>query len=188
MSDQLPVTHTAPTPELDRALNFIGQQFRRLFMYFSPGMRAVEAMKARQLLEATGYVGVRIVADDQEAALLILNATNTRMLLATVLAMLSLRAKYGVADKDFINKKMDSLEPYLEHMAFYDGQGTAQGTKHIQSMASLIKATEVIRQVFVDLNFDRLIQVYMGGVRPFVNVQDFALFEQRTGIKIEIIK
>jgi hypothetical protein len=154
---------------------------------FSPGLRAVEAVNAmRRLEDARGIIGRGLIADDQEAALLVMNGTNTRMLLATVLAMLSLRAKRFDAGDELVDEKMAMLEPYVEHLAFYDDAGTPEGSRPIDAMAHLIKAIEVIKQVFADLKHDRHVHVGMHSVRPFLSAQDFALFEQRTGIRITV--
>jgi hypothetical protein len=172
--------------ELHASHRRIGKLLQRFAMRFSPGLRAVHAMNERRFLEERGYVGRSIVADDQEAALLIMNGTSTRMLLATVLAMLSVRAKRFDVGDALVDEKMAMLEPYVEHLGYYDKAETPDGSKPIDAMAHLIKAIDLIKQVFADLKHDRFVQVGMHSVRPFLSAQDFALFEQRTGIRIVV--
>jgi hypothetical protein len=162
----------------------IGKLFQRFALRFSPGLRAVHAMNERRFLEERGYVGRSIIADDQEAALLIMNGTSTSMLLATVLAMLSVRAKRFDVGDEVVDKNMAMLAPYVEHLGYYDKAETPEGSKPVDAMTHLIKAIDLIKQVFADLKHDRFVQVGMHSVRPFLSAQDFALFEQRTGIRI----
>jgi hypothetical protein len=162
---------------------------RGLMMDFSPSLRAYEAIKARrEMHDDLDAVGKCIVADDQETALLVMNGNNTRMLLATVLAMLSLRAKRDGEAVDVVDQHLQSLEVYVDKLAYYDGIKSPDGGQHIAAMEYLIKATDAIKQVFAELQFDRIVQVYLGGFKPFLDKLDFALFELRTGIRIEIIK
>lgn len=182
MSDQLPVRRMVA--EAHATPKMVGKLFQRFALRFSPGLRAVHAMNERRSLEELGNVGRSIIADDQESALLIMNGTSTRMLLATVLAMLSVRAKRFDAGDDLVDEKMALLAPYVEHLGYYDKGETPEGSKPIDAMAHLIKANDLIKQVFADLKHDRFVQVGMHSVRPFLSDQDFALFEQRTGIRI----
>lgn len=187
MNDLLPVKQMMSSMTVKSAPRRLRKLFQGFALRFSPGLRAIESVNAmRRLQDHQDTIGRGLIADDQEAALLVMNGTSTRMLLATVLAMLSLRAKRFDAGEEVVDEKMAMLAPYVEYLGFYDNAGTPEGSKPIIAMAHLIKATEVIKQVFADLKHDRVVHVGMHSVRPFLSAQDFALFEQRTGIRITV--